>query len=173
MDESGFMLQPLVRRTWAPRGETPIQRQWERHDRLSVIGAITLAPRRNRLGLYWNMQGCNVCGQDVVCFLRYVRWHLRRKLVIILDRWKVHKAQVVQEYLRRHGEKIRVEWLPAYAPDLNPVEQVWNHSKHGTLANLSPEDVGELWSLVTSSINHTQSQSHLLRSFFRMAKLTL
>jgi hypothetical protein len=173
MDESGFMLQPTVRRTWAPKGDTPIQRQWQRHDRLSVIGAITLAPRRNRLGLYWNVQGWNVCGEDGVEFLRYVRWQLRRKLVVILDRWSVHKSHVVQEYLRRHGENIRVEWLPTYAPDLNPVEQVWNHSKHGDLANLAPDDVEELWSLVSSSIGRTQSQSQLLRSFFRMATLTL
>ncbi len=45
VDESGFMLQPVVRRTWAPRGETPVHRSWDRHDRLSVISAITVSPR--------------------------------------------------------------------------------------------------------------------------------
>jgi len=167
------MLQPLVRRTWAPRGKTPIQPEWERHDRLSVIGAITVAPRRNRMGLYWSMQCHNICAEDVVRFLRYLRRQLRRKLVVILDRWSVHRARVVQEYLRRHGQSIRVELLPAYAPDLNPVEQVWNHTKYADLPNLAPEDVGELSSLVSSSIGRTQSQSHLLRSFFRKAKLQL
>lgn len=167
------MLQPLVRRTWAPEGETPILRQWEGHDRLSVMGAITVAPRRCRLGLYWNIHGRNVRGEDVVDFLRHLRRHLRRKMVLILDRWSVHKSNIVKHYVERHSDAVHIEWLPTYAPDLNPVEQVWNHSKHADLANLAPDDVGELWSLVTSSIGRTQSQSHLLRSFFRMAKLKL
>ena len=39
LDESGFMLQPLRRRTWAPSGQTPLQDAWDRHDRLSVVGS--------------------------------------------------------------------------------------------------------------------------------------
>lgn len=167
------MLQPLVRQTWAPKGKTPIQRQWERHDRLSVIGAITLAPRRRRMGLYWSIQGRNICAEDVVRFLRYIRWQLRRDLLVVFDRWSVHRARVVQEYLRRHGQSIRVELLPAYAPDLNPVEQVWNHTKYADLANLAPDDLQELDFLVNSSIQNSRGQSHLIRRFFRMAKLQL
>ena len=66
------MLQPLVRRTWAPQGDTPILRQWQRHDRLSAIGAITLAPRRRPIGLYWTLLDHNICAEDVVNFLRQV-----------------------------------------------------------------------------------------------------
>ena len=55
IDESGFMLQPVVRRTWAPKGETPIQYSWDRHDRLSVIAGITVSPVRCRLGLYFQI----------------------------------------------------------------------------------------------------------------------
>ena len=53
LDETGFMLQPLNRRTWAPRGETPVQYAWDRRDRLSVIGALTLSPVRQRIGFYF------------------------------------------------------------------------------------------------------------------------
>jgi transposase len=173
LDESGFMLQPLVRRTWAPEGKTPILRQWQRHDRLSVIGAVTLAPRRRRLGLYWSIHAHNICGEDVVDFLRQLRRHLRRKMVLILDRWSVHKGNIVKDYVERHSDSVRVEWLPTYAPDLNPVEQLWNHTKYADLANLAPNDVEELDSLVVSSLGKTRSQSHLIRSFFRMAHLQL
>ena len=68
LDESGFMLQLLLRQGRARRGETPIQRQWERHDRRSVIGAITAAPRRNRTGPHWTANTHNTCGEDVVPF---------------------------------------------------------------------------------------------------------
>ncbi len=47
LDESGFMLQPVCRRPWAPRGQTPILRQWDRRDRLSALSALTVAPRRS------------------------------------------------------------------------------------------------------------------------------
>lgn len=167
------MLQPVVRRTWAPRGQTPIQRQWQRHDRLSVISAITLAPLRRRLGLYWQTQRQNIRADDVVDFLRNVRRHLRRKIVLILDRWSVHRARVVREYFERHGEAIKVEWLPPYAPDLNPVEQVWNHSKYSDLANFSPSDCGELAIHVEFSVRGQRAQPTLLRSFFNTAELKL
>ncbi len=88
------MLQPLVRRTWAPRGQTPLLRQWERHDRLSVASGLTVAPCRRRLGLYWRMQPKNIRAVDLVHFLRSLRRHLRRPLVLILDRWSVHKAEL-------------------------------------------------------------------------------
>lgn len=55
MDDSGFMLQPVVRRPWASRGRTPIQYSWDHHDRLSAISALTLPPKRKRLGLYFQL----------------------------------------------------------------------------------------------------------------------
>lgn len=60
VDESGFMLQPTVQRTWAPRGQTPLHKSWDRRDRLSVLSALTLAPRRKRLGLYFDIHTHNI-----------------------------------------------------------------------------------------------------------------
>ena len=70
LDETGFLLQPLNRRTWAPRGETPIQYASARHDRLSVIGAVTLSPRRKRISTYWQFYDDNVVATDVVALPR-------------------------------------------------------------------------------------------------------
>ena len=53
VDETGFMLRPLIGKTWAPRGETPVLRVSARHDRLSAVGAVTLSPKTKRIGLYW------------------------------------------------------------------------------------------------------------------------
>jgi transposase len=167
------MLQPVVRRSWAPRGKTPIQQQWDRHDRLSVIRVITISPRRCRLGLYWEMHRHNLRGAQVVAFLRRVRRHLRRKLVLVLDRWSVHRSAVTRRFLARHGATMEVEWLPRYAPDLNPVEQVWNHAKYADLPNVAPADLEELDARVRYSMGRTRGQQQLLRSFLRMAKLRL
>ena len=167
------MLQPVVRRTWAPRGETPILRAWDRHDRLSVLDAITLAPYRRRLGLYWQVHRANIRGPDVLGFLRHLRRRLRRKVVLIWDQGNCHKGKPVREYLGRHARTIQVEWLPPYAPDLNPCEQVWNHAKYSDLPNFVARDTPDLQAHVETSLRDQRSQSHLLRSFFRTARLTL
>jgi hypothetical protein len=68
LDESGFMLTPTVRRTFAPRGQTPIIKSWDRHDRISAISAVTVSPKRRRLGLYFHLMPDDetVHGEDTV-----------------------------------------------------------------------------------------------------------
>jgi len=173
MDESGFMLQPVVRRTWAPRGHTPIQHQWDRHDRLSVACALTLSPQRRRRRLYFNIQTTNIRGPDMVAFLRQLRRHVRGKLVLIWDRWSVHRSALVRKYCEKHARRIRVEWLPSYAPELNPVEQVWSHTKYGELANFAPHDIDHLDDAVRRSIRSKRRNQALLLSFVRHTGLRL
>jgi DDE superfamily endonuclease len=60
VDESGFMMIPAVRRTWAPIGQTPIHRHYYRRDRISVIGGLSVSPNRRRLGLYFRMHAKNI-----------------------------------------------------------------------------------------------------------------
>ena len=66
-----------------------------------------------------------------------------------------------------------MEWLPSYAPDLNPVEMVWNHTKYADLANFIPEDAHDLHEAITTSLENTRTQGHLIRSFFKHADLEL
>lgn len=166
------MLQPVVRRTWAPRGHTPVLRQWDRHDRLSVVSAISVSPHRHRLGLCWEAHRDNLRTEQMLAFLRALRRRHAPILILILDRWSVHRA-VVRRLLERSSHRFQVEWLPSHAPELNPVEQVWNHAKYTDLANRAPEDIDELELLVHRSITQTRSESELLRSFFRTARLKL
>ena len=128
MDQSGFMLQPTRRRTWALRGQTPIHKVWDRHDRLSVQAAITLPPVRQRLGVYFKLYAHNITTPEVVAFVAYLLRMVPRKVILIWDRWSVHRSALV-ELERRYPERLAIEWLPAYAPELNPTEQVWNHTK--------------------------------------------
>lgn len=172
IDESGYMLQPLVRRTWATKGETPIQYSWDRHDRLSVITGITVSPVRQRLGLYFYLHGRNITFEQVIEFVTLLHRHLRRKFILVLDRYSAHRkaVRILQE---EHPDWFEVEWLPAYAPDLNPVEMVWNHSKYGDLANFIPEDVNDLQQAARTSFENTRGQTRLLHAFFQYAGLEL
>jgi transposase len=166
------MLQPVVRRTLAPRGQTPILECWDRHDRLSVISALTLAPQRQRIGLYFDIHSHNIRADDVYRFIQTLRGRLRRKIILVLDRWSVHRA-AIRHLLERHARNIDIELLPAYAPELNPTEQIWNHTKYADLANYIPDDIHELGVEVAGSILQTRSKPALLRSFFDWAGLDL
>jgi len=166
------MLQPVVRRTWAPQGHTPVQYSWDRHDRLSVISALTVSPRRRRLGLYFRTHRHNIRTDDVVDFIASLRRQLRRKILLVLDRWSVHRSGVAQ-LQKRYGSAVQVEWLPAYAPDLNPVERVWGHTKYSELANFIPDDLDHLHQHVDGAIQDCCSKPSLLASFFQWAGLKL
>jgi transposase len=172
VDETGFSLQPVNRRTWAPRGETPVQRAWDRYDRLSVIGAVALSPTRRRISTPFQIHDHNVRAGEAVAFVKQLRRYFQRPLVICWDRWSVHRS-AAKKLAASRLRNIDIEWLPAYAPELNPVEPRWSHTKFGKLANFVPDNVRHLKRSVRSELNH-QSHSHRLKqSFFKTARLTL
>lgn len=164
------MLQPVRRGTWAPRGKTPIHEPWARHDRLSTIGAVTLAPNILRIGWYFAMQRHNVKANDVVAFLKQLHQQLGRDLIVVMDRYRVHRSAAKQ--LER-CPWFQVEWLPAYAPELNPVEFAWNHTKYTDLANFLPDDLGDLRQAVLQSFKAQQNDTWLKHSYFRSAGLAV
>ncbi len=166
------MLQPVVRRTWAPRGDTPLQYRWERHDRLSGISAVAVSPKRRHLGLYFALQERNFCAPDVETFVAELLEHFPHGIILVLDRWQVHRS-AAGPLLRRFVRRLHIEWLPPYAPELNPDEQVWTRTKYMDLANFVPENVTELARAVRHSLAHTKKHQSLLRSFFAHAGLRL
>jgi hypothetical protein len=172
LDESGFMLQPVCRRTWSPSGKTPIQYAWDRHDRLSAIGLIGVSPIRRHLSLYFQLLTQNVDTGDTVWLLRQLHRHYRHKVVMVWDRWSVHRSAAAY-FQRHHPTWFDFEWLPAYAPDLNPVEQFWNHTKYTDLANFIPDDLNHLQTAVNESFQEQSQDQVLLRSFFAYSKLKL
>ncbi len=169
------MLQPTVRRTWAPQGQTPILKSYDRRDRLSAISALTVSPKRRRLGLYFDILDHNVKTDDFEVFVERLLRRLRASrggITLVLDRYSVHRS-AARRLLARYRKRVRVEWLPAYAPELNPAEQVWNRTKYTDLANFIPDDVDHLGHALADSLRQTRSQQTLLRSFFKHATLTL
>jgi transposase len=166
------MLQPVVRRTWAPEGETPVHYSWDRRDRLSVISALTVSARRRRLGLYFNIHDHNIVTNDFERFVETLLRCLQRRIILVIDRWQVHRSGA-RRLLLRFPRRVHIEWLPAYAPELNPDERVWNHTKYDDLANYIPDDVTALGRAIRHSIRSSGGQQKLLRSFFQHAKLKL
>jgi transposase len=172
LDESGFMLQPLLRRTWAPQGQTPISHSWDRHDRLSVLSGLTVSPRHRHLRLFFAVHEENIRTPHVLEFLSHLRRHLRCPAILIWDRWNVHRS-AARCMAETHPDWFDIQWLPAYAPDLNPVEHVWNHTKYGDLANFLADDLWHLNVALHRSLIEKERDQFDLHSCFRGAKLSM
>jgi transposase len=172
LDETGFMLQPTRRRTWALRGQTPIQKAWDRRDRLSAIGAVTVSPRRRHLNLYFCIQPRNVEGTDLISFVQQLHRRVPGPLVLVWDRSGPHKTAAAQ-LLRDHADWLTIELLPPYSPQLNPQEHCWDQTKYHDLPNFLPKDVDELREAAATSISRQRDNQSLLRSHFEYAQLAL
>ncbi len=166
IDESGLLLAPLVRRSWAPRGQTPILYQRGRaHTKVSIIAALTLSPRRRRTGLYFSLRANeNVTTAWLIPFLRALSRHLRGSFILVWDRLPGHRAQVVTAYLHRKHRDVAL--LPPYAPELNPVEILWAYLKSNPLANFAASDALHLARVATHHVQRLQRRPDLLHSFF-------
>ena len=172
LDESGYLLQPLRRRVWAPVGHTPLQRVWDRRDRITAIAAVTRAPWALRLGMYYELLDHNARTADFIQFVREVHAHLRRAVILVWDRLPAHRS-AARRLLEGGATWLRIEWLPSYAPDLDPVEDVWNQSKYSTLANVIPEDIHDLHSALDCVLDSYRHEPNRLHSFFDAAHLIL
>lgn len=165
------MLTPTVTRTWAPRGQTPVLRHSQRHDRISVISGISVSPRRHRLGLYYQWHHHNLREFEAVAFVRHLLRHLGGPVVLIWDRLGIHRGQLVQALCRR-VRRLRLEFLPAYAPELNPDEGVWRLTKN-RLANGCPADRFALALNVIEELESVRRSPARLRSCITHSGLCL
>jgi transposase len=168
VDESGFLLIPTVRRTWAPRGKTPVLHHSYRRDRISTISAVTLSPCRHRVGLFVRFHRKNITGVEVVEFLRALQRHLRRPIVLLWDGGTIHRRKLVQNYLA--CSRYHVYRFPAYAPELNPDEYVWTQSKR-RLSNATPRDVDELDRDLRQALGRISNSQKLLRACLKESRL--
>ncbi len=142
IDESGFLLIPPVRRTWAPRGQRPRIAHHQRRDRISIISALSISPKRKRLGLYFQMHEKNIQHAEVCDVLRHLLRHLRGHIIVLWDGAKIHKGDPIRQLCRRF-RRLHLEPLPAYGPVLNPDERVSSQAKQ-PLADGRPDTLDDL-----------------------------
>ena len=77
----------------------------------------------------------------------------------------------MKTYLLQQSKWLHVERLPGYAPDLNPVENLWSNIKGQELANRCVEGFGELGGILSAAVKRVKGQKNLAFSFLRHAEL--
>jgi transposase len=167
IDEAGFYPLPSVVRTYAPVGRTPILREWCTRDHLSAISAISPAGK-----LYFHSQDHPINSDDVVAFLEHLLREVPGHMVIIWDGAPIHRSHVIKEFLTNGAaQRLHLERLPAYAPELNPGEGLWQQLKGVELCNLCCFNLPHLTHELRTAVKRVRRKARLIKSFFRGAKL--
>jgi transposase len=169
IDESGFLLIPSVHKTWGPVGQTPIIHHCYRHDRISAISGIAVSPRRFHCSLYCQLYEDNIQGEEVTCFLRHLLRQIPGHLFVLLDNGGIHRCDPIAELLGR-TRRLHLVPFPAYAPELNPDEGVWNHLKNA-LANGRPDTQSALMDVLAAEVCRLTASEDLLRGCIEHSEL--
>jgi transposase len=165
VDESGLSERPYRVRTWAPKGETPVLQYHFHWNNLSAIAGITF------WNFYFHLFAGAIGSREVVIFLSHLLRHIRRKLLVIWDSPNIHKGRLIWEFLARKHPRIQLEFLPGYAPELNPVEYIWGHWKKHELPNLCPKDFAQLGYHARSALRRMRRRPTLVTAFWKQSGL--
>ena len=166
------MLNPLCRRSWAPKGRTPVLPVRGRHrEKVNVIGALTVSPQARRLGLYFATDAEHTYNSlNVIRFLMDLLRQLPDKVIVIWDGASTHQGHLMREFLAMHP-RLTLRRLPPYCPMLNPMESVWGWLKYGKLANFAPNDAEEIDEWAIEYLIELQHDRKLLRSLWKGSEL--
>jgi transposase len=116
-DEFGLSFSEPIGFTWAPRGQTPMLKRIGKYRReLSTMAALTISGK-----IYKKHFAGSINFEKIIQGLEHLRHHIGGPFILIWDRSRTHRSKLVQKYLQAYPE-IHIEFLPAYAPQLNPEE---------------------------------------------------
>lgn len=167
VDECGFSQKATAKKTWAPCGQTPVLEMNFNWDKLSVIGGISLK------SIWFQIHEESVKSAQVIGFLDQLKRYVKGNMLIIWDGLPAHRSKVVAKYLSEQQGRIWVERLPAYAPELNPIEYLWGNVKGNDLANFSPKELWELSAAARKALIKKRRRPKLIRAFWRQTELDL
>jgi transposase len=160
-----------VRRTWAPKGKTPLTRSaggWTTH---SAIGAITATPHGRNPELFLRMLPKAVNRWSVIDTLKQLKKQIHGRLILLWDRLPAHRAKEVQEFLKTEKAWLAIEYFPPYAPELDPVEYLWSSLKGKDVPNYCPDMMEELDEHVKKGARRIRRRPEIIRGFLKKSEL--
>jgi len=140
---------------------------------LSVCGALGFRWAGRRCRLYFQTRPGSYASESLISFLRDLKRHLRgQNATLVWDGLPAHKSRLMTEYLRRQRRWLRVERLPGYAPELNPLETVWGNVKGQEMANVCADDLNDVDRAVRNGLERVRRSRTLAFAFLDHAGLS-
>lgn len=165
-DEAGVRSDFHAGTTWAPRGETPVVPATGRRFGLNLVSAIS--PRGELR--FMTVEG-RMDADKFIAFLRRLLHHPRDRVFLIVDRHPAHRAKKVRDFVDSTEGKLRLFFLPAYSPELNPDELVWNHLKNHGVGKRIVHSREHLREMVLGHLRSLSRMPDRIRSFFQHPSL--
>jgi transposase len=134
---------------------------------LTVIAALGL--RR----FYFRFVPGPIKQADLVQFLQALQRTIRDKLFILWDGLPQHRSRYVAAYLQSTASDVVVEYLPGYAPELNPTEYIWSYMKQHELGNLCGHTLAEVKAYARRRLQSMQRRAALIASFWKQSRLEM
>jgi transposase len=167
IDETGLSQRPTRVRTWALKGCTPVLQYSFNWKQLTVIAALGLR------GFHFRFVHGPISKAGMVRFLCILQRSIGRRLLIIWDGLPQHRSKQVADYVHSTGRGIAVEYLPGYAPELNPCEYIWAYMKQRELANLCRDTINEVKAFAARRLKSMQRRAALIPSFWKQSGLAI
>lgn len=158
----------MIKRTWAPRGKTPIVTHSYRWSKLSAISGVTSTGK-----LYFQLTLDAIRGLHVAGFLVHLLRHIKEKIVILWDNTNPHKSNAVKKVIQENKDRLAVFFTPPYSPDFNPDEGVWDQIKYHYLANFCPRNDNELRRGIRLGVVRLRRHPDKILGFFAHSALGL
>lgn len=160
-----------MRRTWAPKGWTPLIVSAGSWRSRSVIGIITCTPKGRRPKLFLRIFPHAIKHPDVIRCLKEFRRHVRGRIILLWDGLTPHRARNTRIFLKTQRHWLNVYRFPAYAPELNPPEYLFSASKSRDLAGLYVDTIDDIDVHIKNSKRRFQRHPNLLTGFLKESTL--
>jgi transposase len=173
-DESALSLTPNVRRSWAPRGQPPVLVHRFNWKKASMAAALCYGVRGGGAQLAFHITAGNYDTDTLIQVLGELRRFLGgERATLLWDGLPAHRSNAMRAWLATQRSWLVVERLPAYAPELNPVEGLWSWLKGSQLANLVCPTLQEVVAQAELGIERARRTPHLAYSFLRRTGLSV
>jgi transposase len=176
-DESAVSLIPPVRRTWSPRGQTPVLRHrfgWKKASMAAALGYRYDLNGTMQARLCFHLQQPSYNTDTLIGVLEQLAdFYASHKVVLLWDGLSAHWSTKMRAFLDSQHDWLRVERLPAYAPELNPVEGLWANLKDLELANRPTTTLAEVADATEHGIQRVCEHQNLVVGFLAHTGLSL
>ncbi len=161
-DEAGVRSDYHSGTTWAPKGQTPVIRTTGARHSLNLISAVSAKGSMRFMTVNGKMTA-----DRFIEFLERLLKNQSTPVFLIVDGHPVHRSARVRAFVEATDGRLKLFHLPAYSPELNPDEQVWNQLKHHRIGKMFIKSLDDMVEKVGSALRSIQRTPALIRSFFQ------
>ena len=162
-DEAGVYLNAHAGRTWGASGETPEVIATGKRGKFNVLSIVT--PEG---GMQFSIEADNINSDSYIAFLERLLAGRKRLLILFVDHAPFHDSKKVRAFHRANRDKIRMYFLPGYAPEHNPAEQLWGELKDKRIGRQPVKNKVDLKKRLYSTLQSLQHKAERILSFFQL-----